>query len=208
MELIGRSKELWAGMNAAVDAETGYRRCGVVSLLPDDGARAFAEDWLDKVRGRRGVDARIVSAAEAAALTPGGTASFVGGLYQPSDACAEPVLAAPAIAEGARRKGAAILQNCAVRSVETSGGAISGVVTERGRIGCQAVVLAGGYWSSLFARSLGASTSAVPGQRFDDVHPADGGRPARDVGMGQWLCLAAGGLTAATRSARSTGFRR
>lgn len=155
MELIGRSKELWAGMNAAVDAETGYRRCGVVSLLPDDGARAFAEDWLDKVRGRRGVDARIVSAAEAAALTPGATASFVGGLYQPSDACAEPVLAAPAIAEGARRKGAAILQNCAVRGVETSGGAISGVVTERGRIGCQAVVLAGGYWSSLFARSLG-----------------------------------------------------
>jgi glycine/D-amino acid oxidase-like deaminating enzyme len=155
MDLIARSKELWEGMNAAVGAETGYRKSGVVSLLADKGAQAFAEGWLDKVRGRRGVDARIVSAQEAAALMPGCTGSFVGGLYQPSDACAEPVLAAPAIAEGARRHGAILLQHCAVRGVETSGGAISGVVTERGRIGCQAVVLAGGYWSSLFARSLG-----------------------------------------------------
>lgn len=155
MDLIGRSKELWEGMNANVGAETGYRRAGVVSLLPDDGARAFAEDWLAKVRGRRGVDARIVSADEAMSLMPGCSGNYVGGLYQPSDACAEPVLAAPAIAEGARRHGAVILQHCAVRGVETSAGAISGVVTERGRIGCGTVVLAGGYWSSLFARSIG-----------------------------------------------------
>lgn len=155
MELIGRSKELWEDMNARVGAETGYRRTGVVSLLADEAGVAFAESWLERVRGMRGVDARIISGPEADALIPGRASPCFKGLYQPSDAAAEPVLAAPAIADAARAKGAIILQHCAVRGVETSGGAISGVVTEKGPIACQSVVLAGGYWSPLFARSIG-----------------------------------------------------
>ena len=42
-----------------------------------------------------------------------------------------------------------------MRGVELSGGRISGVVTERGRIGCDAAVLAGGAWSRLFAGNAG-----------------------------------------------------
>ncbi len=42
-----------------------------------------------------------------------------------------------------------------MRGIETSGGKISGVVTERGSIACSSVVLAGGAWSSLFARNAG-----------------------------------------------------
>ncbi|MEX2518659.1 MAG: FAD-binding oxidoreductase [Paracoccaceae bacterium] len=51
--------------------------------------------------------------------------------------------------------GASILTECAVRGVETSGGAVSGVMTERGPIGCTSVVLAGGAWSNLFCGNLG-----------------------------------------------------
>jgi glycine/D-amino acid oxidase-like deaminating enzyme len=155
MELIGRSKALWSDMNARVGGETGYRRSGVVSLFADDAARDFAASWLASVHGMPGVDARLVDANEVAALVPGASHAFEGGLYQPSDASVEPRLAAPAMATAARRHGATILQNCAVRGLETSGGRVSGVVTERGAIACQSVVLAGGYWSPLFARSLG-----------------------------------------------------
>jgi glycine/D-amino acid oxidase-like deaminating enzyme len=42
-----------------------------------------------------------------------------------------------------------------VRGIDTKGGAIAGVVTERGRIACSRVVLAGGIWSRLFCRPLG-----------------------------------------------------
>jgi glycine/D-amino acid oxidase-like deaminating enzyme len=42
-----------------------------------------------------------------------------------------------------------------VRGIELSAGAVSGVVTERGPIACQAVVLAGGAWSSLFSGRFG-----------------------------------------------------
>jgi glycine/D-amino acid oxidase-like deaminating enzyme len=76
-------------------------------------------------------------------------------LFTPSDGRAEPAHAAPAIAEAARRAGAVILTQCAVRGVETAGGKLSAVVTEKGRIGCDSVVLAGGAWSRLFCRPMG-----------------------------------------------------
>ena len=41
-----------------------------------------------------------------------------------------------------------------MRGVETRAGAICGVVTERGAIACDRVVLAGGVWSRLFCRPL------------------------------------------------------
>ena len=42
-----------------------------------------------------------------------------------------------------------------MRGLETSAGAVSGVVTEKGPIRCRQVVLAGGAWSRLFCGNLG-----------------------------------------------------
>ncbi len=87
-------------------------------------------------------------------MLPGLTGSWLAALYTPSDGRAEPAHAAPAIAQAARRLGATILTHCAVRGIETKGGKIAGVVTERGAIACDQVVLAGGVWSRLFCRPL------------------------------------------------------
>ena len=59
------------------------------------------------------------------------------------------------MAEQVRRQGGVVLQNCAVRGLETHAGRVSGVVTELGAIRCQSVVIAGGIWSPVFLRSLG-----------------------------------------------------
>jgi glycine/D-amino acid oxidase-like deaminating enzyme len=60
------------------------------------------------------------------------TLDLKGALYTAADGRAEPQKAAPAIAEAARDRGAHVLTECAVRGIETSAGAVSGVVTERG----------------------------------------------------------------------------
>src|ERR1700739_2608666 len=86
---------------------------------------------------------------------PGLPGNWTGALYTASDGKAEPQRAAPAIAEAARRHGAAILTQCAVRGIETAGGRVSAVVTEKGRISCDKVVLAGGAWCRLFCGNLG-----------------------------------------------------
>jgi len=155
MELIARSKHLWSRMNRRTGQETGWRERGLTSLLADEEAVEGARQWLDGVRGAPGVTARIVDGGEAARLQPGASRSWAGAMYQPNDASVEPTLAAPAMARAAHARGATLHQMCAVRGIERSGGAISGVVTERGAIRCRIVVLAGGLWSPVFARSIG-----------------------------------------------------
>ena len=155
MEIIGRSKILWEEMNKRVGNETGYRRHGLVSLLKTDEDVATAQSWLDSVKGADGVDARIVSGEELEALILKSRIHWKAGLFQPSDGSVESLLAAPAIAQGAQDKGVIILQKCAVRGIDTSAGSVSAAVTERGAIKCNAIVLAGGAWSPLFAGSLG-----------------------------------------------------
>lgn len=144
----------WRGMDERVGAETGFRQTGILYLGADAKDMAGYEKWLGHAQPHQ-LDSRLLDAEEVAALLPESTRRWDGGLYTASDGRAEPQKAAPAIAGAARRHGAAILTGCAVRGVETSGGRISGVVTEKGRIGCGSVVLAGGAWSRLFCGSVG-----------------------------------------------------
>ena len=154
LPLIIESLRLWQGMNERVEAETGFRQPGIMYLAENPAELGELETWLDHARQYQ-LDTRLVTRAEAASLMPGLTGNWVGGLFTPSDGKAEPQRAVPAIAAAARRKGAAILTRCAVRGIETSGGRASAVVTEKGRIACNQVVLAGGAWSRLFCGNLG-----------------------------------------------------
>jgi glycine/D-amino acid oxidase-like deaminating enzyme len=152
--LAQEALRLWPEMNALVEAETGFRRCGITYLCRTPKELAHREAWLEEVGRPAGVDSRLLNREQMARVMPGLAGDWAGGLFTPSDGRAEPTHAAPAIALAARRLGATILTGCAVRGVETQGGRISGVVTEKGRIGCESVVLAGGVWSSLFCRPM------------------------------------------------------
>lgn len=152
--LAVESLRLWERMNARTDAETGFRQRGIVYLCANAKEAAHYEDWLAAARPFQ-MDSRLIGAQEIDRLLPGSTGRWTAALYTPSDGSAEPGLATSAIADAARRAGAIVLENCAVRGVETSGGAISGIVTEEGPIRCSQAVLAGGAWSSLFCGNLG-----------------------------------------------------
>ena len=88
-------------------------------------------------------------------MTPGSVPDWIGGVHSPTDGRAEPSLAGPAIAEAARKRGTTLHQDCAARGLETAAGKVSGVITEKGTIRTQAVLLAGGAWSGLFCRRHG-----------------------------------------------------
>src|SRR6201987_4595674 len=154
LPLIIESLRLWQGMNEMVEAETGFRQAGIMYLAENRTELDQLESWLDHARQYQ-IDTRILSRAEAAELMRGPTGNWTGALYTASDGKAEPQRAAPAIAEAARRHGASIVQQCAVRGIETQGGRVSAVVTEKGRVSCQTVVLAGGAWCRLFCGNLG-----------------------------------------------------
>ncbi|MDA8049385.1 MAG: FAD-binding oxidoreductase [Rhodospirillales bacterium] len=152
--LIIESLRLWPEMNRLTGAETGFRQCGIVYLCKTPAELAKRTAWLEVARPYQ-IDSRLLSAAELQSVLPNLQGNWAGGLYTPSDGRAEPTKAAPAIAEAARRHGGAVLTRCAVRGIETKGGRISAVVTEKGAIACESAVLAGGAWSRLFLGNLG-----------------------------------------------------
>ncbi len=154
MQLIVQSLQLWREMNRLTESDTGFRQCGVLYVGESASDEKRFADWMD-MAGPYDIGTRMVRGAELAALMPGASRAFPCGLHVPTDGCAEPQRAAPAIARAAQRKGAIILAHCAVRGIERQGGRAAAVITERGRIACDAVLLAGGAWSSLFCASLG-----------------------------------------------------
>ncbi|WP_431283131.1 NAD(P)/FAD-dependent oxidoreductase [Humitalea sp. 24SJ18S-53] len=155
MPLIIESMRLWEGMDAMSEGQTGFRHGGGTTYFTDDAAQMERYiGWLDNVSQYQ-IDTKVLSGSELARMFPGSARPWVGGLHTASDGMAEPGLATSAIVEGARKLGAAIFTNTAVRGVETKAGRVCTVVTEKGRIDCDSVVVAGGGWSSLFLRNLG-----------------------------------------------------
>ncbi|QEH79624.1 FAD-binding oxidoreductase [Sphingomonas sp. C8-2] len=154
------SERLWAAMAERVGADVGYRRAGIMYVARTEAEMAGHRAWLEAVG--KALDARLLTPGEIDRLVPGGTGGWAGGIHSPTDGRAEPTLAASAIARAALAKGAVIVEDCAVRTLSMAAGRVAGVVTERGEIGCDQVILAGGLWSRRFLGNLGVSLPTLP----------------------------------------------
>lgn len=156
LQLMIESAALWSELAPRLGEDIGYGIRGTTYLAANETELARHETWLaensDFAHG-----AALLSAQQTDDLLKRNDRQFAGALHTPSDATAEPLLAVPAMARYAERLGATILEGCAVRSVERTGGKVRSVVTERGEIACQSVVLAGGVWSRTFLENLGLS---------------------------------------------------
>ncbi|OLP57338.1 D-amino-acid oxidase [Rhizobium rhizosphaerae] len=146
--------KIWDGLDARVKGETGFRRAGILYISETEQDVANRDRWMELAR-LHGLDTRQIGPTETAALMPGAKVHYLGAMVTASDARAEPQKAVPAIAAGARARGAILLAGCAVRGIETSGGRVSGIVTEKGRIACSTAIVAGGAWSRLLLKGLG-----------------------------------------------------
>jgi len=154
MPLIVESLQLWRDMDRLTGDATGFRQCGVMYVGESEHDEQRFTAWLDMARSYD-IGARLARGDEVTALMPRAGSSYRCALHVPTDGCAEPQKAAPAIARAAQRMGAHIVAHCAVRGIERGAGRVNAVVTERGRVACDTVILAGGAWTGLFCASLG-----------------------------------------------------
>jgi glycine/D-amino acid oxidase-like deaminating enzyme len=154
LPVSGTSMRLWDELMAETGHDLGFRRCGLHYATDDPKQLAEWEAWRE-VAQQFGVNTRMLSGEEAAELIPTSGRSWLGGVHSIDDGKAEPALAAPLIAEGARARGATIHQNCVALGLDVTNGAVSGVITERGTIRADAVLCAAGAWASAFCRSHG-----------------------------------------------------
>ncbi|MDO6462187.1 FAD-binding oxidoreductase [Granulosicoccaceae sp. 1_MG-2023] len=159
--LAQAADRLWQNMPERLGRPVGYRQCGIMFLARSDEQMAMYEAWHQAAQAMS-PESVLLSAAEIGQRVPGGQGAWLGGVYTPSDGRAEPAIATTAMAAAAVDKGAVLIQNCAVRTLSTAGGKVSGVITEKGEIRCDQVLLAGGVWSRRFLGNLGISLPTLP----------------------------------------------
>lgn len=159
--LAQAADRLWAEMPSRIGRAVGYRQKGIMFLARTQEQMAMHESWHESVAPLK-LGSTLLTPGDIDQRVPGGNGKWVGGIYTSSDGYAEPSIAASAIANAAIKQGAILLQHCAVRTLSMSAGKISGVVTEKGEIRCEQVLLAGGAWSRRFLGNLGVSLPTLP----------------------------------------------
>ena len=155
LPIMMESNRIWRGLAAETgEKDAAFTESGCIYLAESEAGLARFESWYDLAKQHQ-LDTRMLSAKEAEALAPGIEGRWIGGMLTPSDGRAEPFVAVPALARAAHRQGVTVIENCAVRTVESQNGRVSAVVTEKGRVRTGAAVLTGGAWSTYFAANAG-----------------------------------------------------
>ncbi len=194
LSIMMEANRIWRGLATGTgEKDLGFTPSGCVYLAETEAQMARYESWYELARQHQ-LDTRMLSKDEATALAPDIGGRWIGGMFTASDGRAEPFVAVPALARAANKLGAAIIEDCAVRSIETQAGRVFGAVTEKGTVRTSSVLLAGGAWSTHFATNLGLDlpqlmvrstagrTDSIPGKEIPNVSTADFGIRSRDDG--------------------------
>ena len=154
MPLIKLSLDIWDGLAREIGADLGFRRTGLIYVTTRQEDIDRWERWREIAVGYQ-IQSHMLTAGQAREFTPGSVGDWIGGVHSPTDGRAEPSKAAPTLAVAAQALGVSIHQGCAARGLETTGGSVSAVITEKGVIRTTSVLCAGGAWTSMFCRRHG-----------------------------------------------------
>lgn len=154
LPLAIESLNIWREFESRWGINAGFRQTGIVYTFRSGENEEGLAAWADAANDYQ-LPIKRLTKSQLQELMPGVAPDFDVAFHTANDGRGEPGMAVPAIARAAQDRGVALLEDCAVRTVETEAGHVSAVVTERGVIRCSSVVVAGGVWSRLFLGNLG-----------------------------------------------------
>ena len=123
-----------------------------------------------------GIDASLLTPAEIKELVPFVNEEILlGGYYTPSVSCVDSLQTGTLMRDEAiATAGLQVFANTEVLDIETEDGAVKAVVTDKGRIETEHVVIACGVWSPRIAKMAGATIPLTPAvHQMADVGPID-----------------------------------
>ncbi|NTX18309.1 NAD(P)/FAD-dependent oxidoreductase [Burkholderia cepacia] len=146
--LMMAGMRIWETLEETLGFDLEWRQGGCLYIADNETDWASFNAWLAVAR-EHGLDTRTLTRAQiderVSGLSP--QARTLGGLYTSTDGQAEPRRVAAAFAARAVEAGARFFEGCGVAAIETAGGAVVGVVTERGTIRTRRVICAAGATS-------------------------------------------------------------
>jgi 4-methylaminobutanoate oxidase (formaldehyde-forming) len=184
------SAELYAGLEKETGHPVGWKQVG--SLIA-----AKSKDRMIQLRRTAaiaellGVEVQIVGPEVVAEKWPLlRTDDILGGAWLPHDGKVLPKEVAFALAKGAQRNGATIVEQCQTLDIERANGRATGVLTNQGRIRAEFVVLTGGMWTRELGLRCGVTIPLYPVEHHYVVtEPIDGAFDELPVGRDPDLCL-------------------
>ena len=155
---------------------TGWKRNGGLRLACNP------ERWTEVKRQATtatsfGLEMHLLTPKEAHALWPlMQVDDVVGAAFLPTDGQASPSDIAMALAKGARADGVTIAEGVTVTGIEVEAGRVRAVVTDKGRIACDKLVICAGQWSREIGRMAGVNIPLVSVQHQYLITEAIDGR--------------------------------
>ncbi|MDE0417408.1 MAG: FAD-binding oxidoreductase [bacterium] len=174
LPIMMESNRIWRGLAAATGSgDLAFTQSACVKLVENEEAVGGMEAWHAIAREHQ-LDTVLLGAGEVENRFAAMGGSFVGGMMTASDGRAEPERAVPAWARALKDRGVTVIEECAARLPDIEGGRITGVITEKGRVACDRLLLAGGAWSSGFAANCGIDLAQlVVRSTAARTHPSD-----------------------------------
>jgi len=124
--------------------DSGFRELGYLILATTEDEERAGRARVAMQRDA-GLDVRWVDPSEAARLDPTlAPSSIRGASYCGTDGCIDPVRNVRAYSLAMQAVGVELRERCAFTGVQTTGGRLTGVVTDQGRIETERVILTGG----------------------------------------------------------------
>lgn len=162
IELARRSIAQFQRLARETGHNTWFRQGGYLFLARTEVQIANLKKAADFQR-RHGVRTRILSPDDAKRLVPPLSINgILGAAYNPDDGTLFPWPVVHGVAEAVRARGIEIELNADVTGFETSGDRVRAVLTSRGRLEADHVLLAAGARSPEVARLLGLAVPTVP----------------------------------------------
>src|ERR1700694_5765175 len=146
---LGRwSIDFYQRQAALLAADSGFREWGYLILAVTEDEERTGRERVAMQR-QAGLDVRWVDPGEAARLGPGLKESSIrGASYAAMDGCIDPLRNVRAYSLAMQAVGVDLRERCAFTGIETtataSGSRVTAVVTDRGRIETERVILTGG----------------------------------------------------------------
>ena len=151
--LLLRSRELLGGLVRDERLDCEFAESGTLYVYRD--ARGFeADSGLPRTLAELGLTMESVDAARCRELEPALNDSIVGGFFNPGDARLRPDRYAAELARVVSALGGVIQESTCVTGFRTERGRIAGVLTDRGELNSDEIVLAVGAWSPILATQL------------------------------------------------------
>lgn len=173
---VDHGKELAA---LTLESQRQYEEMGVNTTCGGIEV-ARTEERMEELRRRMssatawGIESELLTPAQVKEKVPFiEESAILGGFYTPSVSVVDSLRAGTIFRERAQELGALeVFPNTEVLDVEVEDGRVSAVVTDRGRVACEYLVVACGVWSPRIARMAGATIPLTPAvHQMIDVGP-------------------------------------